>query len=244
MNTNYREFTDLSKNILQFSLQHSQKNTYYSMKITIGKFQQLYAISQMEMDELDKSILLVQTLLDKSQFEVETMKVSKFNKVCAHIGKSFELFGKELEAGKPKQLVKVNGRWYFLNYEITKKPMNAGRYVEVATFSTDVIGNLHKILASMANPMELTWKGFKIKKYDATDHEQIAEDMLQLDFKVAYHAAVFFCALFTESMRALLHSLELPKEKKEEANQIVQNLTKTMGGFIQPKWSQNLKLSN
>ena len=214
------------------------------MKITILKFQQLFAISQMEMDELDKSILLVQTLLDKSQFEVETMKVKKFNKVCAEINKSFEIFNKKLESDKPKQIVKVNGRWYFLNYEITKKPMNAGRYVEVASFSNDIIGNLHKILASMANPMEWTLKGLKVKKYDATEHEEIANDMLHLDFSVAYHAAVFFCALFNESIKALLHSLELPKEKKEEANQIVQNLTKVMVGSTTPKWLQNLNVLN
>jgi hypothetical protein len=213
------------------------------MKITILKFQQLFAISQMEMDELDKSILLVQTLLDKSQFEVETMKVKKFNKVCAEINKSFEIFNQKLQEDKPKQIVKANGKWYFLNYEITKKPMNAGRYVEVASFSNDIIGNLHKILASMANPMEWTLKGLKLKKYDATEHEEIANDMLHLDFSVAYHAAVFFCALFNESMKALLHSLELPKEKKEEANQIVQNLTKAMGGFTIAKWLQNLKVS-
>ena len=212
------------------------------MKITIFKFQQLYAISQMEIDELDKSILLVQTLLDKSQFEVETMKVKKFNKVCAEINKSFEIFNKKLESDKPKQIVKVNGRWYFLNYEITKKPMNAGRYVEVASFSNDIIGNLHKILASMANPMELTWKGLKLKKYDATEHEEIANDMLHLDFSVAYHAAVFFCKVFNESIKALVHSLELPKEKKEEANLILQNLTAAMGGFITPQWSQNLSV--
>ena len=214
------------------------------MKITIFKFQQLYAISQMEMDELDKSILLVQTLLDKSQFEVETMKVKKFNKVCEQINKSFEIFNKKLESDKPKQIVKVNGKWYFLNYEITKKPMNAGRYVEVASFSNDIIGNLHKILASMANPMEWTLKGLKVKKYDATEHEDIANDMLHLNFSVAYHAAVFFCALFNESIKALLHSLELPKEKKEEANQIVQNLTKVMVGSTTPKWLQNLKTLN
>ena len=87
------------------------------MKITIQKFQAMFAISQMEMDELDKSILLVQTLLDKSQFEVETMKVKKFNKVCAEINKSFEVFNEKLQNDKPKQIVKVNGRWYFLNYE-------------------------------------------------------------------------------------------------------------------------------
>jgi hypothetical protein len=198
----------------------------------------------MEMDELDKSILLVQTLLDKSQFEVETMKVKKFNKVCAEINKSFEIFNQKLQEDKPKQIVKANNKWYFLNYEITKKPMNAGRYVEVASFSNDIIGNLHKILASMANPMEWTLKGLKLKKYDATEHEQISEDMLHLDFSVAYHAAVFFCALFNESIKALLHSLELPKEKKEEANQIVQNLTKVMVGSTTPQWLQNLNVLN
>ena len=92
--------------------------------------------------------------------------------------------------------------------------------------------------------MEWTLKGLKLKKYDATEHEEIANDMLHLDFSVAYHAAVFFCALFKESIKALLHSLELPKEKKEEANQIVQNLTKVMVGSTTPKWLQNLSVLN
>ena len=213
------------------------------MKITILKFQQLFAISQMEMDELDKSILLVQTLLDKSQFEVETMKVKKFNKVCAEINKSFEIFNQKLQEDKPKQIVKTNNKWYFLNYEITKKPMNAGRYVEVASFSNDIIGNLHKIMASMANPMEWTWKGLKVKKYDATEHEQISEDMLEMDFSVAYHAAVFFCALFKESMRALVPYLESQTEKKAEVREIVQSLTEAMDGYTTAKWLQNLKVS-
>ena len=214
------------------------------MKITIFKFQQLYAISQMQMDELDRSILLVQTLLDKSQFEVETMKVKKFNKVCEHINKSFQIFNQKLKEDKPKQMVKANGRWYFLNYEITKKPMNAGRYVEVASFSNDIIGNLHKIMASMANPMEWSWKGLIPKKYDATEHEQIANDMLHLDFSVAYHAAVFFCLAFRESMIILQPYLESQTDKKKEVKLIFQNLINHMDGYTMPNWYQSLKTSN
>ena len=69
------------------------------MKITIKTFQNLFAIQNSTMDELDKSILLVQTLTDKSQFEIEKMKVSKFNKLCAKINKVFENLSTEMTEG-------------------------------------------------------------------------------------------------------------------------------------------------
>lgn len=213
------------------------------MKLTIEKFQELYQISGMEMDELDKSILLVQVLTGKSKYEVEAMPLAKFNKLCLKITTAFEGLNKKLNADKPKQIVKVNGNWYFLNYEITKKPMTAGRYVETATFSSDIIGNLHKIMATMANPMEWTWKGLRIKKYDALDHERISNDMLQMDFSVAYHSALFFYALFSKSMKASASYLQSQVGKEVPMKEALEHLSKAMDGSITANWYKNLKLS-
>lgn len=212
------------------------------MKLTIEKFQELYQISGMEMDELEKSILLVQVLTGKSKDEVEAMPLAKFNKLCLKITNAFEGLNKKLNADKPKQIVKVNGNWYFLNYEITKKPMTAGRYVETATFSSDIIGNLHKIMATMANPMEWTWKGLRLKKYDALDHERISNDMLQMDFSVAYHSALFFYALFSKSMKASSNYFQSLMENKTEAKNLMTDLSNLMDGFITANWYKNLKI--
>lgn len=211
------------------------------MKLTIEKFQTLYEIGKLEMDEFDKSILLVQALTGKSEYEIHKLSVKKYNKLCAEIGKSFELLKKDLINSKPQQTIKVNGKWYFLNYEITKQPMTAGRYVEVSTFSADVIGNLHRIIASMANPLQMTWKGFKLKKYDALDHERISDDMLKLDFNTAYQCCLFFCVLFKESMKVSESFLINQTEQKKEMEKNLMDFNKAMDGFITVNWYKNLK---
>ncbi len=212
------------------------------MKLTIRKFQELYAISLMEIDDLDKSILLVQCLTNKTDDEINKMHIDKFNKVCADINKSFEVITNKMDLGKPTQYVKVKGTWYFLNYEITKKPMNAGRYVETATFSSDIINNLHKIMATMANPMKWTWKGLKLKEYDALDHEKISEDMLDLEFSVAYHSAVFFYAVFSKSIKASGPYFQQIVGEKVEMKKAMEDLSKALDGYITASWYKNLRI--
>ena len=52
------------------------------LKLTIKKFQELFAISQMETDEITKSSLLVQCLTDKTEAEIDKMKPEQFGKLC------------------------------------------------------------------------------------------------------------------------------------------------------------------
>jgi len=209
------------------------------MKMTIQKFQQLFQIQNQQMDELDKAIMLVQVFADKSEFAVSKLKTSEFNKLCRKINKSFEGFDKELINGKPKNIIKANGKWYFLNMDIEQ--LNAGRYVEMATYCKDVIPNLHMILATMCTPMAWSWNGLKIKKFKAEDHSKYADDFLQADFNVAYQCAVFFYAVLFKSMESSLSSLKNQEGIKVEVLQRI--LEKSLDGFIQPKWYQNLKLS-
>lgn len=211
------------------------------MKVTIEKFQELYEISQMELTEIDKSILLVQCLTGKSEKQVNDMPIEKFNALCKKISTTFDSL--KLDEGMPVNHIRANGRMYFMNYDIAKPPMNAGRYVEVATFSGDVIGNLHKILATMANPMKLTWRGYRLQKFDAVNHEQIANDMLKADFSVAYNSAVFFYALFKESIKNSHNYFLSLTENKAEMEKTLDNLNEVMDGFITAKWYQNLKIS-
>jgi len=211
------------------------------MKITIQKFQQLYSVARMDIDELEKSSLLVQVLTDKSANEINDMKLSAFNKKCKQVSKAFDIYSKQMDDKKPQSLVKANGRWYHLNYEITKAPNNAGKYVEVATFSNDIVGNLHRIMATMATPMRWSWKGFVEDK--KREHRDIADDMLELEFEVAYHAAVFFYAVFSKSIQNIQSYFLSLTENKTEMEKQLTNLQNLSDGFTTAKWYQNLKVS-
>jgi len=209
------------------------------MKISIQKFQDLYKISQYKMNEIERASLLVQCLTDKSEHEINKMNIKKFNKLCSKINTEFEILSKKMDEEKPKQIVKANGKYYWLNYDMAKKPNNAGKYVEVATFSEDVIGNMHKIMATMATPMKLSWKGLVQTE---RDHKNIAEDMLHLDFKVAYHASVFFWAVFSKSIVNLKDYLASQTQKKKELTDTLNRFQSLSDGFITARWYQNLKV--
>lgn len=208
------------------------------MKVTISKFQELYKISLMEINEAEKSALLVQEFTGFTEAKVNAMPLKKFNKLCVKINQSFEKYGKELDEKKPSKYVAVKGRLYLLEYDLAKPPMNAGRYVELATYSDDIIGNLHKIMATMCTPLKLTFKGLKRKE---KNHKQVAEDMLDINFEVAYHSAVFFYAVFSKSIQASATYFKTIATDTAKVEQVLMNLAEFTDGFITAKWYRNLK---
>lgn len=212
------------------------------MKVSIQKFQELHRISMLNIDELEKSTLLVQAITDKTMNEINDMKMSVFNKKCRDIKKAFDIFAIKMDEKKPKSIVKANGRWYHINYDLTKHPNNSAKYVELATFSQDIISNLHKIMATMCTPMKWTLKGLKIDD-KKREHRDIAEDMLELDFNVAYHCGVFFYALLMKSMEDFPNYSQLSQSQRIEVMKVLTNLQNTLAGFITAKWYQNLKIS-
>lgn len=213
------------------------------MNITIQKFQELYSISQIETDELSKSCLLVQCLTGKSEEEVNAMKLSQYNKLCHKINKSFEKLHEQNNKRKPRQYVWINRRPYMLNYDLAKPPMNSGRYVEIATYSEDIIGNLHRIMATMCTPLKLTWKGFKPVKMEASAHEKLAKELLDMDFYDAYHSAVFFWAVFTKSIQNSSIYFQSITDGKVVMEEVLKNLESLMDGCSMPKWFLTLKES-
>jgi hypothetical protein len=207
------------------------------MRMTIKKFQELYKISLMDIDELEKSSLLVQSFTGLSIERINKISIKRFNKLCEIVNKQFEVLNKNMQNDKPKNMVYVNGCFYKLNYDLRKNPNNSGTYVELATFSEDIVGNLHKIMASMVTPLKLTWKGLKEK-----DHERVAEDMLELDFNVAYHCCVFFWAVFTRSIVDSKDYLMTQTSQKELLATELMNFKSHLDGFTTVKWLQNLKV--
>jgi predicted nucleotide-binding protein (sugar kinase/HSP70/actin superfamily) len=217
------------------------------MKLTIKKFQELQAISTLEMPEFDKAQKLVECLTDKTTDEVEAMPLYKFDKLCKELKELFDINVEKLQNTKPKALIVANGKPYHLNFNIMQHPFNAGRYVEIATFATDTIGNMHNILASMATPLKWSWRKMRYVKmqYDATKHEQYANDMLHADFEHAYHSSVFFYLVFIHSIKSskdyLVAEMMMAGVNQQEAVESIETLLKVLDGCITQRWYQNLK---
>ena len=180
------------------------------MKLTIDKFQKLQAIAEIESDEVEKASRLVQVLIDKSADEINEMHIKDFALLCDKLKAIFDIKVEAGTASAPKNVIKANGKRYFINYEI-KKPFNTGRYIEVLTFSKeDPILNMHNILASICTPMKWSWRKMKYIKtdYDVLSHEDYADDLKEADFRHGYHAMVFFYLFLTNLTESLNPSLD------------------------------------
>lgn len=219
------------------------------MKLTIDTFQQLYAISTLPMDEFDRSVKMIGIMTGKSEAEILDFSVAKFERFAKDVANSFEIITRKLQLQQPKNLIKTNGKYYRIHFNPAKEPLNAGRYVEITTFGSEPIANLHKIMASIVNPLKWSWQKmrFEMLPYDATKHDEVADDMLKADFAHAYHAAVFFYHVFKVSMQVSQDYLVMEKmqqgQTREMAMQSVSTLLNTLDGLQMPKWYQNLKPS-
>ena len=202
----------------------------------IKQFQELYYVATSEDMDFDKSIKMVGIVSGKTPEQVEKMSMARFNITCALVHRQFKIFEKDLLKGKPKKLVRVGKRFYRINYDVTK--CKASTYVEVSTFSTDVIQNLHKIMASIVTPVRFKWGRW-------VEHEELSSDLEQMNFEVAYQAAVFFYTLFNVSMQVIQPYLvnEMKKKgiPKEEAEEILTTSQSILDGFTMPRWSQTSK---
>jgi len=204
--------------------------------MTIKQFQELYYVASSEDMDFDKSIKMVGIVTGKTPEQVENMSMIKFNFLCGMVHRQFRIFEKDLMKGKPKKIFRVGKRFYRINYDITK--CKAGTYVEVSTFSTDIVQNLHKIMASICTPVKFKWGKW-------VEHEELAIELEKMDFEVAYHAAVFFYTLFNVSMQIiqpyLVNEMKSKGISKEKAMEILMSSQSILDGFIMPKWSQTSK---
>jgi hypothetical protein len=93
-------------------------------------------------------------------------------------------------------------------------------------------------MASIVTPVKFKWGKW-------VEHEELASDLEQMDFEVAYHAAVFFYTLFNISMMVIQPYLvsEMTKKgiAKEKAEEILMTSQNILDGFIMPKWSLTSK---
>ena len=200
-------------------------------KLNVFQYQQLFPAMKIE-DVTDQNTRLIAIINGWTENQVDSLSVAEYAKEKAKLG-----FLNEDIGGQPVKYIKVNGKKYKCVYDVRKLP--SGRYIESKVFSQDFVGNLHKLAASMVIPMKRTiYNGWRIDKYDASKHEEYAEDMLEAKFIDVYNSVVFFYQVYRNWMEVskdfLIAKMMEVGKSHSEAKKEVQNLLNILDGNIVP----------
>jgi hypothetical protein len=212
--------------------------------LTLWQYQQLMPIitnPNKDWTELDKEVKLLSVITGLTEYQIDSLTIEDLKELRKDL-----VFLDEPIEGKPVDFIVINGRRYRMNYDI--KNMPAARYIESKVFSKDTLANLHKIAASMVIPQKKTWFGKWVDdKYDASKHEQYAQDMQEANFIHIYHSLVFFYQVYRNwievSRDYMIAEMTTAGMTTEQAQQVVQLLCESTGGIIPPNLLPNTKIS-
>jgi len=200
--------------------------------VTVWQWQQIQNVSlkQEKGDtELDIAVKTLAILKNQTEAQIDSLSISELKKELEKI----QFITTTIPEPKPKDFIKIKGKMYRCIYDIKNLPY--ARYLETKHFGVDISNNLHKIAASMVMPMKLTWRGWKVAKYDASKHEEYANDLLEAPFQSVYGSIVFFCQIFANSITSsrdyLKNKLIEEGLSMEEAESTMKTLCKHMDGF-------------
>lgn len=202
-------------------------------EITIGQYQQLYAIEKQEGDEFEKSLQRVAVITGMTDRELEDMPLMRVNEIAKGIRIACE---QAVLNNSPVDFLKSGNKIYQVQYMISR--MRAAQYSELQTWlNGDIIENLHKILASIVVPVKKWLWVYVPGKNDSAKHPEVSEHMKDVNFNDAYGCVVFFCRLYNALIKDMQGYLELQLVKKmspEEAKKLMGDLMKVMDGFTIP----------
>ena len=214
-------------------------------ELTVWQYQQIYPIvtkPEKGWTNLDVESKLVGIVYNLTDTQVDNLSVMQFNNLRATLD-----FLKDEIKGEAAKYVEINGTRYRFIYDVFQ--IKAARYIESKVFSTDLIGNLHKIAASMVVPQKKTWYGKWVdQEYDAANHSKYADDMLEAKFVNVYNSIVFFYQVYRNwieiSKDYLVNEMTTQGLTKEQADQAVVILCEILDGSIRPKLLQTTKISS
>jgi hypothetical protein len=210
--------------------------------ISVWQYQNIIkTLANKQDDEIEKSFKLIGIVYNMTENQVDSLTQAEYKaklKECDFLN--------TMPEGKPVKIIKVNGKRYRFIYDVTKMPF--GRYVESKAFVGDIYGNLHKLGATMVMPQKRNWFGLWVDdKYDASKHEDYADDILQANFQDVYFSLVFFYQVYRNWIEVtrdyLVAKMITTGQTKEQCNQVVANLCNILDGIIQPNLLPTTKIS-
>jgi hypothetical protein len=201
--------------------------------ISVWQYQNIVkTLANKDEDDIDKSFKLIGIVYNMTENQVDSLTQAEYKaklKECDFLN--------TMPEGKPVKVIKVNGKRYRLIYDVTRMPF--GRYVESKAFVGDIYGNLHKLGATMVIPQKKNWFGLWVDdKYDASKHEDYADDILQANFQDVYFSLVFFYQVYRNWIEVtrgyLVTKMMMTGQTKAQCNQVVTDLCSILDGIIQP----------
>lgn len=209
--------------------------------VTVWQYQQIQNLitKKDNLTDLDVAVKTLAILTDRTESQIDSLTIKELGKELEKV----RFVTDEMPEPKPQDYIKIGNKKYKCIYDIKKLPYS--RYLESKFFGEDVLNNMHKIAASMVVPMKLTWRGWKVAKYDASKHEEYAGDMLSAPFESVYGSMVFFCQVFAISIKNLADYFKEEMMKTgvttKEADETIRVLCETMDGFTKLHSSQITK---
>jgi hypothetical protein len=211
--------------------------------VTVFQYQQIndiYANSK-DLTDLDLSIKVTSILKNMTEHQIDSLPVKELGPLLESIA-----FVHEEIQPQAVDRIKINGRVYKCIYDVRNIP--AARYIESKHFSSDVMGNLHKIFACMVIPQKKTWFGWKDDKYDASKHSDYAQDILEAPIVNVLGSVVFFYQVYRlwikNSKDYLVNQMMEQGVERKKAEEVHQVLCTIMDGYTKPNWLPSLKESH
>jgi hypothetical protein len=211
--------------------------------VTVFQYQQIndiYANSK-DLTDLDLSIKVTSILKNMTEHQIDSLPVKELGPLL----ESIAFVHQEIQP-QAVDRIKINGRVYKCIYDVRNIP--AARYIESKHFSSDVMGNLHKIFACMVIPQKKTWFGWKDDKYDAGKHSDYAQDMLEAPIQSVLGSVVFFYQVYRlwikNSRHYMVQQMMEQGVERKKAEEVHQVLCTIMDGYTKPNWLPSLKESH
>ena len=204
--------------------------------ITVFQWQQIIAAINSKSEDVDTLIASIVT--GKTEAQIDSLPLSEVRELFKKIQ-----FVREPLNPQPLNFIYVNGRRYKCIYDV--RNIKSARYIETKHFGKDVPSNLHLIAACMVQPQKKTWLGWKDVKYDASKHNEYAQDMLEAPITAVYGSVVFFYLVFKNWIKISKDYLKQEMTSKGmteyQAEQLYIHLCEFMDGFTKSNSWQNLK---
>jgi len=213
--------------------------------ITVWQYQQIYnALNAKDKNDtdLDLNVRLVAIVNNLTEMQIDSLPLNEY----AELSKTIEFLNEPIK-GSPIKFIRISKtKRYKVNYDISKMPF--ARYIESKVFSEDLYGNLHKLAATMVIPQKRNIFGIWIKiPYDASKHQEYANDMLEAKFVDVYHSLFFFYQVYRNwievSQDYMANKLIKAGLKQKEAIEVVANLLSILDGSIVPNLLPSTKIA-
>ena len=212
-------------------------------KISVWQYQQIYNVlnaKDKNDTDLDINVRLVAIVNNMTEMQIDSLPLDEY----AEMSKSIAFLNEPIN-GKPVKFIRISNRRYRINYDVSKMPF--ARYIESKVFSEDLYGNLHKLAATMVIPQKKKLGFWVDLPYDASSHQEYANDMLEAKFIDVYHSLVFFYQVYRNwievSQDYMVSKMMQTGMTQEKAKEVVQDLCTTLDGNIPPNLLPSMKIA-